>query len=279
MRRTRELATIARLELADVLRSRWLLFAFGAYGLLAAVFVLVGLRESAVFGFTGLGRVFLSFYHALLLLLPLMGLVASGQAVGRARDEGTLEFLLSQPIGRGMYFSAISLVRLLVLAGPLAVLVLGVALYGQLVLGQPVPWGFLGRSLLICTSLLVAFVGLGMAVSTLVRHPARATMYLVLLWALAIAFLDFGLIGLMLKWRLNPQLVFLLAAVNPVEAARLALLSGLTPELGTLGPVGFYLATRLGGALLFVAGTAWPAVVGLTAWLVAHHRFRTGDIV
>ena len=52
----REIAVVARLDLAEVLRSRWLVFCLVVHTLLAAVFVLVGLRESGVIGFTGMGR-------------------------------------------------------------------------------------------------------------------------------------------------------------------------------------------------------------------------------
>ena len=81
--REREVLAMVRLELAEVLRSRWLLFCCGVYALLAAMFVLVGLRESSVFGFTGMGRVLLGFCHALVLVLPLLGLSATGQVVNR----------------------------------------------------------------------------------------------------------------------------------------------------------------------------------------------------
>ena len=78
-----QVAAAARLDLAEVLRSRWLVFCAGAYLLLAVVFVLVGLRESTVIGFTGVGRVLLSLCHALLLVLPLVALTAVGPVIGR----------------------------------------------------------------------------------------------------------------------------------------------------------------------------------------------------
>ena len=117
-----------------------------------------------------------------------------------------------------------------------------------------------------------------MAISTYVRHPARATTYVILVWALAVALLDFGLIGLMLRWQLNPRLVFTLAALNPVQDARMALLSSLEPDLGTFGPVGFYMAHRVGGTVLFWLGVLWPAVVGVGAWTAALRHFRRGDL-
>lgn len=276
---TRELLAAIRLDVADVLRSRWLLFSAAIYAVLAGVFVLVGLRESTVLGFTGMGRVVLSLTHALLLLLPLLALTSTGQVINRARDDGTLELLFTHPLRRSAWFIGVSLVRLVMLIVPLALLLLGLSLYGQVVMHQQVPWGFVWRSVAICSALLLAFAGVGIAISTLVRHPARATVAIILAWALGIALLDFGLIGMMLRWRLNPHAVFLLASMNPVQCARMALLSGLSPDLATLGPVGFYLSTRVGGDKLFLLGVGWPLALGAGMWLWALARFRRGDLV
>ena len=93
------------------------------------------------------------------------------------------------------------------------------------------------------------------------------------------ALLDLGIIGLLLQWKLEPRAVFVLAALNPVEDARLALLSGIEPSLATLGPVGFFLVHRLGGAAMFAIGVLWPVAVGTGAWLWALLRFRRGDVL
>ena len=279
MIRGREVAAVARLELGDVLRSRWLAFAGVVYALLAAVFVLVGVRESMLFGFTGMGRVLFSFCHALVLLLPLLALTATGQVVNRAREDGTLELLFSHPVGRPAYFLAVALVRYLVLALPLVAAMVLMALAGRLAFRQAMPWPFLVRASLVSASLILAFVGVGLLISTVVRNPARALMYLLLVWAAAVALIDVGLIGLMLQWRLPPQALFVIAAANPVQSARMALLSGADTELGVLGPVGFFLANRVGDGALYALGVAWPALLGLGCLGVALQRFRRGDLV
>ncbi len=275
----REVGAVARLDYAEVLRSRWMIFCGAVYAVLAALFVLVGLRESSMLGFTGMGRVVLSMTHALLLVLPLLALTATGQVVNRAREDGSLELLFSHPVRRGAYFLGVSLVRYGVLVVPLVVLMIGMGLLGVLVFGQEVPWGFVFRALGISAALLFAFVGIGMAVSTLVRSQARAVIWILLLWAAGVALVDFALIGMMLQWQLNPQAVFILAALNPVQSARMALLSSVSIELSALGPVGFYLANRVGGSALLALGVVWPLVVGAVAWLLAVRSFRRADLV
>ena len=272
-----ECAAAARLDLAEVMRSRWLIFCAVVYAVLAGVLVLVGMRESTVLGFTGMGRVLLAFSHGLVLVLPLLALTATGPVVGRARDDGSLELLLTQPIRRSAWLIGVTVTRFAVLLLPLVALFLAMGLIGQ-ARGQQIPWGFLVQVLIISAALLWAFVGIGMAISVLVRNQARAITYVVLTWALAVTLLDVGLVGLMLRWRLDPHAVFTLAALNPVQDARLALLSGLEPDLGTLGPVGLYLSTKIGHGSLLLLGVAWPALLGTLAWGVGFLGFRRSDV-
>jgi hypothetical protein len=84
---------------------------------------------------------------------------------------------------------------------------------------------------------------------------------------------------MMLQWRMEPRVVFALAALNPVQSIRMALLSSADPELGVLGPVGFYLANRIGSTGLYVLGVGWPMVLGTLAWFSGLWTLRRGDVV
>jgi hypothetical protein len=112
-----------------------------------------------------------------------------------------------------------------------------------------------------------------------VRNQAKAVMLTLLVWVGAVALLDFALAGMMLQWRLNPRAVFVLASLNPVQAARVALLSSADPTLSGMGPVGFYLINRIGPTALHALGLLWPAVVGLVAWVAAARHFCRRDVV
>jgi len=274
-----EIAVVARLDFAEVLRSRWLVFCLVVHAILAGMFVLVGLRESGVIGFTGMGRALMSWSHALLFLLPLLALSATGQVVNAARDDGSLELLLSNPVSRGGYFLGTTLVRVVALVVPLLVAMPAMALFGAFAFGQDIPWEFLLRGVAISTSLLLCFTAIGLLVSTLVRNQSKALMLTILIWAAGVALIDFGLVGLMLQWELPPQAVFALAVLNPVQCARLALLSAAQPELSTFGPVGFFLANRIGSTGLLLLGLGWPLLLGVTAWVWSLGAFRRRDLV
>ncbi|MFO0727812.1 MAG: ABC transporter permease subunit [Myxococcota bacterium] len=275
----RALWAVARLDLAEAARSRWMLFSGLVYAILGGAFVFVGMHESLVVGFSGMGRALMSLVHALLLLLPLFALSSTSQVINRARDDGTLELLFSHPVNRGAYFLAITLTRYLVLTLPLCGLMLLMAAIGRAVFGQEIGWQFLLQAILISAALVAAFVGAGIAISTFVRSQARAVIWTLLVWASSVALLDFLLIGAMLRWHLTPQAVFLLAALNPVQAARMALLSGASNELSVLGPVGFYLTHQIGPGALFTLGVVWPLFLGAGLWGLAFARFRSTDLV
>lgn len=274
-----EIAVVARLDLSEVLRSRWLVFCLVVHAVLAGTFVLVGLRESGVVGFTGMGRALMSWSHALLFLLPLLALSATGQVVNSARDDGSLELLLSNPVSRASYFAGTSLVRIGALVLPVFVAMPAMGLLGALAFGQDVPWPFLLRGMAVSAALLLCFVAIGIAVSTLVRNQAKALMLAILIWAASVALIDFGLIGVMLQWDLPPSAVFALAVLNPVQDARLALLSSAEPELSTFGPVGFFLANRVGSCWLLCLGIGWPVLLGAAAWVFGLRAFLRRDLV
>lgn len=275
----REVLAAARLDFGEVRRSRWLPFATGVYALLAGVLVLVGMRESSVLGFTGMGRVMLSFAHVLLLVLPLLALSATTQVVNRARDDGTIELLFSHPLSRSAYLVALTFTRYAVLALPLVILLVAMGVIARLVIHEEVPWVMLGRSIAVSCALLWAFVGIGLAVSVETRNQAKAVVLGLIFWAMGVLLLDLALVGLMLEWRVDARSLFVLASLNPVQAARVALLSGLEPDLGTLGPVGFYLSHALGPRALYALGLAWPTAVGTLGWLWAFTGWKRGDLV
>jgi ABC-2 type transport system permease protein len=135
------------------------------------------------------------------------------------------------------------------------------------------------RCVLVSTALAWAFTGIGLLLSSLARTPERALVYGLVAWAAVVALHDFALIGALLRWSVPPPFVFALAAVNPVEGARLGLLSGIDPDLAALGPVGFWIATRLGPAWTLAAAVGWPAVLGTAAMAVARWRFGRSDLV
>jgi ABC-2 type transport system permease protein len=220
-----------------------------------------------------------SIAHVLLLLLPLLALMLTGQVITRGRDDGSLELLFSHPLPRETYFLSVSAVRYAALLVPFFGLMALLAVTAWLVFGEAVSWSAMLRETAVCAALLWTFTGLGLLVSVSARNQARALIQLILIWLAAVVLVDFGLIGIMLQWGLNAQSIFVLAALNPVEMARVALLSSTDPTLANLGPVGFYLFNTIGPVWLFALGLIWPLLLGCAAWAYARREFLTQDLV
>lgn len=269
-----------RFEMADALRSRWLAFTAAIYGLVFSSFVWLGLRESTVLGFTGLSRVVLNVSNAIVLAVPLVALVATSQTIVRARQSGFFELMLSQPLRRSDWFVGIVASRFVVVVGPL-LLLLVIALVVGLGSGEKdaplVPMVL--RCLAVTASLAWAFIAIGFWISARARSPERATVLALVAWLTTTALHDFALIGALLRWKLAPHVVFGLAAANPVESARIALLGGVDPDLSVLGPVGFWLANTLGSSATLAVGIAWPALLGTFALWRAQRLLIKSDLV
>lgn len=269
-----------RLELSEAMRSRWLAFTAVVYGFVFSGFIWFGLRESRVLGFTGLSRVVLNVANAVVLAVPLVALVATSQTIVRARQSGFFELMLSQPVRRADWLVSVVASRFLVVVGPLVVLLVAALVVGRFrdaddAMLAPV----VARSLLVTTSLAWSFLGIGFWISARAKTPERAMVMALVAWLGAAALHDFALVGLLLRFRLAPSVIFALAAANPVEAARIAILGSVDPDLSVLGPVGFWLANRLGAGLGLAIGAGWPALLGTFAMWRAHRRLVTTGLV
>jgi ABC-2 type transport system permease protein len=205
--------------------------------------------------------------------------VATSQSVVRARTSGFFELFLAQPCRRGEWLRATILSRLIVLVAPIAVLLLAALAFALGGAPDEALASMALRSLVVCMALAWSFVGLGFLISATARSPERATVLALVVWVLVSMMHDFALIGALLRWRVAPELVFALAASNPVEAARIAILSSVDPELSVLGPVGFWLANTLGPRIALAVGVGWPLVLGALAILGAHRRLARMDLV
>jgi ABC-2 type transport system permease protein len=269
----------ARLELAESLRSRWGALTCALYFGMLAAFVWLGLRESTMLGFTGLSRVLLNLANAVIVVFPLVVLMGTHAAIVRAKTSGFFELMLTQPVRRAQWFAGLLLARVAVLLGPLLLLGVGALLASLLLEEEPGLAWVVARSLAITASLVFAFLGVGLWVSSRARTVERAVVWALGAWVVTAALHDVLLISVLLRTALPPELVFLLAALNPSEAARVGILSSVDPELSALGPVGFWLANTLGPTVALALAVGWPALVGLLATWRASRNLARADLV
>lgn len=255
---------ILKYELQNVRRSRGVL----VYALLMLLFT------DALLRFGGGGpRAVLSLMNVVLIVVPLVSVVFGTMYLYGAREF--LELLLAQPVPRRALFTG--------LYGGLA---LPLALGFVAAVGLPFLWGGGGDPALTVplvvllgagALLTLAFTGLAFAVALAVEDRAKGLGLAIVLWLLATALYDAGLLVVVTAFGDHPLETPLLALtlLNPVDLARVLLLLQFDTAalLGYTGAVfERFFGGTLGAALAAAALGAWVAIPVALAWRRFHHK-------
>ena len=266
------IATLANYELRASLRNRWFLLYALVFALLSVALSSLSLSGAGMFGFAGFGRTAASLINLVLLVVPLMGLTVGAQSLAGEREQGTLSYLLAQPVGR----AEVLIGKLLGLSGALlAALMLGCGLAATLLAWQSGAVEAGRYSLLVGFSLLLALVSLslGIAISAWSRSSALAAGLALLVWLLLVFLGDLGLMGTAVVMKLDIGTLFGLTLINPLQVFKIATVYGLRATLEVLGPAGVY-ATRTYGAQLLPLLVSVLVMWVVVPMLVAYARFR-----
>jgi Cu-processing system permease protein len=175
-------------ELSERIRDRWVLVISVLFTLLAAGVSLYGrIAQADVAALTGPSLVTLT-----ALLVPLVAMVLSHDAIVGERDRNTLGLLLSLPVSRLEVVAAKVVGRSIALA--LAVVVgLGAAMGVSGQAGVRTLLALMGPTLLLGLS----FLSLGMLISACTRRQVTAASVVVVTWFLLVFFYDLGLLGIL----------------------------------------------------------------------------------
>ena len=217
-------------EMIERIRDRWVLLSSAMFALLASAVSLYGRSAGASAGaLTGPSLVTL-----VSLVVPLVAMVLSHDAIVGERDRNTLGLLLSLPVTRLEVVFAKFLGRGLALA---------VAITAGLSIAAAVAGGEQGRlllSLLWPTLLLgFSFLSIGMLISSTVTRPVTAASLVVTVWFLLVFFYDLALLGLLVvsDGSVSQETVAALVFGNPSGLYRMQMMNQLAgPEvLANLG--------------------------------------------
>ncbi len=268
---------LAQKELRDALRNRWFLLYTLAFIGLALALSYMSLAGAGIAGFAGFGRTAASLINLVLLIIPLMALTIGAQSLAHEQEQGTLAYLLAQPVMRvevfvGKYLGlALSLLASLGLGFGIAGIVLALA-NGA---GSPAAY----VSLVLRTFLLsLTMLSVGFLISAFTKRAGVAIGIGLFLW-LAFVFLgDLGLMGTAITLRLPVEQLLWLSLLNPLQVFKMAAILDINATLDLLGPAGIYAMQEYGAQLrgVFLALTAaWIVTPALAAYVRFHLR---GDL-
>lgn len=265
---------LARKELRDAARDRWLWLYVGGFAVIAAALGSVTGTEIRDIGFQGFGRATASLVTLAQLVVPLMGLTLGSRSVAGQAERGTLAFLLAHPVSRTEVFLGLycgnAVAMLAAVAGGF-----GVAGLLSAFRGTPVDAGGFVLIAALAWLLAVACIGIGMLVSVLCRRVATAIGVALFVWLVLVILGDLGLMGTATATRLPVGTLFASALANPVEAFRVTTMTVLHGSLDVLGPVGSYAVDRFGDGVRWVTGAAlvvWAVVPAAAALVVFRRR-------
>ena len=207
-------------ELSERIRDRWVVVISALFALMTSGVSLYGrIAEADVDTLTGPSLVTLA-----ALLVPLVAMVLSHDAIVGERDRNTLGLLLSLPVSRLEVVAAKFVGRSLALT--LSVVIgLGAAMLVSGPAGARTLLALMGPTLLLGLS----FLSLGMLISACSRRQVTAASIVVVTWFLLVFFYDLALLGILVisDGAVSQQAISALVVANPAGLYRVQMMQAL----------------------------------------------------
>ncbi len=272
------LIQILKTDIKENLRSK----SFWVYSLLLGGFVAVmfatGITESQVVGFVGLSRLMITFIQVSMVILPIYVLISTVRSVVGDRENGVLEYQLSLPISFSNYYWGKFLGRFFVIYIPVFIAFLGAAIWG-LIINLDVPWDLFFLYSALLAVMVFFFLGLSMFLSSVTKSQEMALSSAFIIWLFLVAFMDILLIGMMLKMRVNPEMVIGASLLNPLQVFRTGSLILFDPKLTVMGPVSYFILDTVSRTTFIIYALAYPFITGLIFTVWGKRYFKNHDVV
>jgi Cu-processing system permease protein len=272
----RNILIVARKEIQESLRNRWVLATTLLLAALALTLTFLGSAPTGNVGVRALDVVIVSLSSLTIFLLPLIALLISHDAIVGEMERGTMLLLLSYPVGRwqvllGKFVGHLAILAFATLVGygaaAAALAATGVAIDAE-------SWtafaSMVGSSILLGA----AFIAVGYLISALVRQRGTAAGIAIGIWLLFVLIYDMALLGLLVVDQgqtVSGRLLNVLLLLNPTDAYRLFNLTGSSNVSAFTGMAGVAQSATLSPPLLLGALAAW-AIIPLALSALAFSR-------
>ncbi len=269
---------IFKTDIRQNLRSKSFWLYTGFFALFVAVMFMTGITESQVIGFVGLSRLMVTFIQVSMVILPIYVLVSTVRSLVGDKENGVLEYTLSVPISFSQYYWGKFWSRFFVIYLPVVLALFGAVIWG-LIKKLDVPWDLFFLYVFLLASMIFFFLGLSMYLSARSRSQENALGISFMLWIFLVAFMDILLIGMMLRWRINADLIIGLALLNPLQTFRTGSLILFDPKLTVMGPVSYYILDTVSRTTFIAYSLLYPLIFGLILAFLGNRYFNRHDVV
>lgn len=272
----RNILIVARKEIQEGLRNRWVLATTLLLGALALTLTFLGSAPTGNVGVRALDVVIVSLSSLTIFLLPLIALLISHDAVVGEMERGTMLLLLSYPVARwqvllGKFIGHLAILAFATLVGYGAA---AGALIGTGAAVDAQSWtafaSMIGSSILLGA----AFIAVGYLISALVGERGTAAGVAIGIWLVFVLIYDMALLGVLVMDQgqtVSGAVLNALLLLNPTDAYRLFNLTGSSNVSVFSGMAGVAQTSTLSPLVLLAALTAW-ALVPLALAAVAFSR-------
>ena len=268
---------IARKELNDGLRNRWLVAISLVFAILAVGIAWLGSAASGLVGFSSIPATIASLASLATFLVPLIALLLAYDAIVGEDEGGTLSLLLTYPLSRGQILLGKFIGHGLILG--LAVLLgfgsaaLAIGLLVEEVDLPLLVWAF-GRFMLSSTLLGLVFLAMAYVLSCKVSEKSRAAGLALGVWFLFVLVFDLSLLGILVisEGKFNPEVLPWLLMLNPTDIYRLINLSGFEAGGNLTGIMTLGADLPLGSLALWSGLLGWVAAPLVLAYFVFRRR-------
>ncbi len=267
----RNVLIVARKEVQEGLRNRWVLATTLLLATLALTLTFLGSAPTGSVGVRALDVVIVSLSSLTIFLLPLIALLISHDAIVGEMERGTMLLLLSYPVARwqvllGKFIGHLAILAFATLLGYGAAAA-ALAATGAAI--EPQSWAAFAAMVGSSVLLGAAFIAIGYLVSALVRDRGTAGGIAIGIWLLFVLIYDMAFLGLLVLDQgqiVSGAVLNALLLLNPTDAYRLFNLAGFANVSSFSGMAGLADSASLSPAALLLALALWALLpLGLAA--------------
>lgn len=270
--------SIARKELGDGLRNRWIWLVSALLATAVLAIALLGTAPVGVAGARDSGVVIASLMNLAVYLVPLLALILGCGALIDEKQRGTLDLILIYPVSTADYFIGTFLGFALALS---VAITCGFGLSGVVLSA----WSDVDlQAYLVLTALAIAlgivFLALSFLLSLLAKDRGRAVAISVFVWMCAVLVFDLVLVGVLVvsEGRVSPAAFNAAVLFNPADVFRLLCFVWLDSTLLPLG-LSAVTADAPSSAVLSAALMSWGAVPLLICYALFKKRIADDTLI
>ncbi len=267
-----------KLDILESFKTKWFLIYTIVFGGTVALFLIAGVTESRVLGFSGLSRLLLSFIQICIVILPIFILITTVRSIAGDRDNSVLEYMLSFPISLKQYYMGKFFGRLFVVIAPIFGALLFSLLYA-LARGAEVDYFVFIFYIALLFAISVNFLGISFFISSLVKSQEIALGVAFFVWLKLLAFIDIILIGVMMQDGVNENVIFAIALLNPMQVFRVGAISLFDSELSVIGPASYFILDIFGKNIFMAYSLVYPIALGMLFLIAGYVIFRKKDLI